>query len=114
MKTRTKLQRKYAAALNICHKSQSVKRLLHQQPNMSADHESQVENIASQIISDKTPLDEEDPGKLQKYYDYVKSHYNLKGDDAVLLVNEAFLYLKLKSTDFDPLQEGDQFGAGFS
>jgi hypothetical protein len=81
---------------------------------MNADHDSQVENIASQIVSDKTSLDEENPAKLQKYYDYVESHYNLKGDDAILLVNEAFLYLKLKSTDFDPLQEGDQLGAGFS
>lgn len=76
--------------------------------------DSQIENIASQIISDKTPLDEESPEKLQKYYDYVERNYHLKGDDAIMLVNEAFLYLKLKSTDFDPLQEGDQFGAGFS
>jgi len=31
------------------------------------------------------------------------------------LKDEAFLYLKLKSAkDFDPLQEGDKFGAGFS
>jgi len=81
---------------------------------MNTDHDSQVENIAAQIISDKVSLDEQNPEKLQKYYDYVKTNYNIKGDDAVLLVNEAFLYLKLKNTDFDPLQEGDQFGAGFS
>lgn len=80
----------------------------------SSDHDSQIENIASQIISDNISLDEQDPEKLQKYYDYVKMNFHLKGDDAVLLVNEAFLYLKLKNTDFDPLQEGDQFGAGFS
>ena len=79
-----------------------------------SDHDSQVENIAAQIISDKISLDEQNPKKLQKYYDYVKTNYDLKGDDAILLVNEAFLYLKLKNTDFDPLQEGDQFGAGFS
>ncbi len=31
------------------------------------------------------------------------------------LVNEAFLYLKLKSAEnIDPLQETDKFGAGFS
>jgi hypothetical protein len=31
------------------------------------------------------------------------------------IVNEAFLYLKLKGADSaDPLQHGDQFGAGFS
>ena len=80
----------------------------------NSDHDSQIENIAAQIISDKVSLDEQNPEKLQKYYDYVKTNYNIKGEDAVLLVNEAFLYLKLKSADFDPLQEGDQFGAGFS
>ena len=80
----------------------------------NSDHDLQIENIASQIISDKVSLDEQNPEKLQKYYDYVKINYGLKGDDVILLVNEAFLYLKLKSTDFDPLQEGDQFGAGFS
>ena len=79
-----------------------------------SNHDSQIETVASQIISDKISLDEQNPKTLQKYYDYVKTNFNLKEDDAVLLVNEAFLYLKLKSTDFDPLQEGDQFGAGFS
>ena len=80
----------------------------------NSDYNSQIENIASQIISDKTSLDEQNPNKLKKYYDYVTTNFNLKEDDAILLVNEAFLYLKLKSTDFDPLQEGDTFGAGFS
>ncbi|HET6458494.1 MAG TPA: hypothetical protein VFG24_06415 [Nitrosopumilaceae archaeon] len=79
-----------------------------------SDHDSQIENIASQIISDKTSLDEQNPKTLQKYYDYVKTNFKLNEDDAILLVNEAFLYLRLKSTDFDPLQEGDKFGAGFS
>lgn len=79
-----------------------------------SDHDSQVEKIASLIISDKTSLDEQNPEKLQKYYDYAKTNFHLKGDDAILLVHEAFLYLKLKSADFDPLQEGDRFGAGFS
>ena len=80
----------------------------------NSDHDSQIENIAAQIISDKVSLEEQNPERLQKYYDYVKTNYNIKGDDAILLVNEAFLYLKLKNADFDPLQEGDQFGAGFS
>ena len=80
----------------------------------NSEHDSQIESIAAQIISDKVSLDEQSPEKLQKYYDYVKTNYNIKGEDAVLLVNEAFLYLKLKSADFDPLQEGDKFGAGFS
>jgi len=80
----------------------------------NSNHESQIENVASQIISDNTSLDEQNPRTLQKYYEYVKTNFKLKEDDAILLVNEAFLYLKLKSTDFDPLQEGDKFGAGFS
>jgi hypothetical protein len=80
----------------------------------NSNHDSQIENVASQIISDKISLDEQNPMTLQKYYDYAKTNFKLKEDDAILLVNEAFLYLKLKSTDFDPLQEGDKFGAGFS
>ncbi len=79
-----------------------------------SERNSQIEKIASQIISDKTSLDEQSPGKLQKYYDYAEKNFHLKGDDVILLVNEAFLYLKLKNSDFDPLQEGDKFGAGFS
>jgi len=39
----------------------------------------------------------------------------LEGEPTTQLVNEAFLYLKLKeSTDADPIKNGDQFGAGFS
>jgi serine protease inhibitor len=80
----------------------------------NSNHDSQIENIASQIVSDKISLDEQNLKTLQKYYDYAKTNFKLKEDDAILLINEAFLYLKLKSTDFDPLQEGDKFGAGFS
>ena len=80
----------------------------------NSDYNSQIEKIALQIISDKISLDEQNPMKLQKYYDYAKTKFNLKEDLAIQIVNEAFLYLKLKSTDFDPLQEGDKFGAGFS
>ena len=75
----------------------------------------QIEKIAEQITKDQTSIDEQDPQKLQKYYDYVKTHYNLEGESASQIVNEAFLYLKLKnSKDVDPIKEGDQFGAGFS
>ena len=80
----------------------------------NSDYDSKIEMIASQIISDKISLDEQNPKKLQKYYDYAKTNFNLKDDSAIQLVNEAFLYLKLKSSDFDPLQQGDKFGAGFS
>ena len=86
------------------------------QKSMSEDeHNQRIETIANQIIQDKTSLDEQDPQKLQKYYDYVKTNYQLEGEPAMQLVNEAFLYLKLKeSKDADPIKEGDQFGAGFS
>jgi len=41
--------------------------------------------------------------------------YRLDQDEASDLVNEAFLYLKLKQApDIDPLTKGDEFGAGFS
>lgn len=81
---------------------------------MSSTRESQIEKIASMIVSDKISPDEQNPEKLQKYYKYAQTNFHLKEEDAVMLVHEAFLYLKLKSSDFDLLQEGDKFGAGFS
>jgi hypothetical protein len=79
------------------------------------EYNQRIEKIANQIILDYTSIDEQDPQKLQKYYDYVKINYQIEGEPAVQLVNEAFLYLKLKeSKDADPIKEGDQFGAGFS
>jgi hypothetical protein len=75
----------------------------------------QIEKIASLITQDKTSLDEQDLAKLQKYVDFAKKNYSLKDETAMQLVNEAFLYLKLKSAEnIDPLQEADKFGAGFS
>ncbi len=80
-----------------------------------SEYNSQIEKIASLIVNDKTPLDENDPQKLQKYYDFVKTNFKLEGESATQLVNEAFLYLKLKTAkDVDPIQKGDNFGAGFS
>ena len=79
------------------------------------DYNKKIETIANQILHDKTSLDEQDPQKLQKYYDYAKTNYNMESEQSTQLVNEAFLYLKLKeSKDVDPIKEGDQFGAGFS
>lgn len=79
------------------------------------EYNSRIEKIAEQITNEKTSLDEQNPEKLQRYYDFVKSNYNLEGEAATQIVNEAFLYLKLKnSKDVDPIKEGDQFGAGFS
>jgi len=82
---------------------------------LSDSYNSQIEKIASLITQDKTSLDEQDITKLQKYIDFAKKNYNLKDEAAMQLVNEAFLYLKLKSAEnIDPLQEADKFGAGFS
>jgi len=78
-------------------------------------HNSRIEEIASKITLDKTSLNEQNPQKLQKYYDYVKNRFSLTGEPAVQLVNEAFLFLKLQNADsIDPIKEGDKFGAGFS
>ena len=82
---------------------------------MSDSYNSQIEKIALLITQDKTSLDEQDLAKLQKYVDFAKKNYNLKDEAAMQLVNKAFLYLKLKSSEnVDPLQEADKFGAGFS
>lgn len=79
------------------------------------ERNSQIEKIASLIVKDNTSLDEQNPKKLQRYYDFVKTNFKITGEPALQLVNEAFLYLKLKNTDsMDPLQDGDKFGAGFS
>ena len=51
---------------------------------------SQIEKIASLIISDKTLLDEQNPKKLQRYYDFVKTNYNLAGEQAIQLVKRPF------------------------
>jgi len=79
------------------------------------EYNSRIEKIAEQITKDETSLDEQNPIKLQRYYDFVKTNFDLEGEPASQIVNEAFLYLKLKnSKDVDPIKEGDQFGAGFS
>jgi len=78
-----------------------------------AEHNSRIEKIAEMILSDNISLDEQN--KLKKYHDFAKQNYGLEQDAASELVNEAFLYLKLKQEpDIDPLTKGDEFGAGFS
>ncbi len=82
---------------------------------LSEEYNSKIEKVAEMITKDHTPLDEQDQTKLKKYYDFVKERFHIEGEPALQLVNEAFLYLKLKSSDsLDPLQHGDEFGAGFS
>ena len=78
-----------------------------------AEHNSRIEKIAEIILSDNISLDEQD--NLKKYHDLAKQNYGLEQHAASELVNEAFLYLKLKQApDIDPLTKGDEFGAGFS
>ena len=80
-----------------------------------SQYDSKIEEIANKILADKTSLDEQDNVKLEKYQDFVKKQFHLDEEQAIQLVNEAFLYLKLKNSDSaDLLQQGDQFGAGFS
>jgi hypothetical protein len=80
-----------------------------------SQYNSEIEEVSSIILADKISLDEQDDTKLKKYQDFAKKQFNLNDEQAIQLVNEAFLYLKLKGSDsMDPLQHGDQFGAGFS
>ena len=80
-----------------------------------SQHDAEIEEISSILLADKISLDEQDDSKLKKYQDFAKKQFHLNEDQAIQLVNEAFLYLKLKGSDsVDPLQHGDQFGAGFS
>jgi len=80
-----------------------------------SEHNLRIEKISEMILSDNISLDDQEQNQLKKYLDFVKQNYRLDQDEASDLVNEAFLYLKLKqSPDIDPLTKGDEFGAGFS
>lgn len=75
----------------------------------------EIEKIANLMIHDNISIDEQDTQKLEKYQNQVKNDCNLNDDDAMKIVYESLLYRKLKNSDSgDPLQKGDQFGAGFS
>ena len=80
-----------------------------------SEHNLRIEKIAEMILSDNISLDTQEQDELKKYHDFAKQNYHLEQNAAYELVNEAFLYLKLKEgPDIDPLTKGDQFGAGFS
>ena len=80
-----------------------------------SEHNSRIEKIAEIILSDNISLDEQEQNKLKKYHIFAMENYGLNQYEASELVNEAFLYLKLKQApDIDPLTKGDEFGAGFS
>ena len=67
------------------------------------------------MVEDNLSMDEQDPDKLQKYTKQTISDCDLSGDDSLKIAYEALLYLKLKNSEgADPIQKGDQFGAGFS
>jgi len=78
-------------------------------------YNSQIEKIASMLVSDNFSVDEQDIAKLKKYREQTMVECKLDEDDSMKMVYEALLYLKLKnSPGVDPIQQGDQFGAGFS
>ena len=78
-------------------------------------HNSQIEKIAKMIMEDNVSIDEQDVSKLQKYKEQTISDCKMSEDEAIKLVYEALLYLKLKNSEgTDPIQKGDEFGAGFS
>mgnify|MGYP007017516344 CR=1 FL=1 len=78
-------------------------------------YNSLIEKIANTMEMDDLSVDEQNIQKLQKYKDQVKSNSNLNDEDTMKVVYESLLYLKLKNSDSgDPLQKGDEFGAGFS
>ncbi|MBA4451759.1 MAG: hypothetical protein H2B00_02955 [Nitrosopumilaceae archaeon] len=78
-------------------------------------HNAQIEKIANMLTEDNVSVDEQDSQNLQKYKDQTISDCDVSEDDAIKIVYEALLYLKLKnSSGVDPIQKGDQFGAGFS
>jgi hypothetical protein len=75
----------------------------------------EIERIANIMVHDDLSYDEQDPEKLEKYKNQVKSDCDLDDEAALKIVYETLLYRKLKNSDSgDPLQKGDQFGAGFS
>jgi len=75
----------------------------------------QIEKIANRMVEDKISIDEQDQSNLEKYKIQTISDCQIDDEDALKLVYEALLYLKLKNSEgSDPIQKGDQFGAGFS
>ena len=80
-----------------------------------SQYNSLIEKIATIMEKDGLSVDEQNIQKLQKYKDQVKFNSNLNDEDTTKLIYESLLYLKLKNLDSgDPLQKGDEFGAGFS
>ncbi len=80
-----------------------------------SEYNSQIEKTANQLIADNISPDEQDISKFQKYKIMIQKTHSVSDEDAMKIVYESLLYLKLKNSESaDPLQHGDQFGAGFS
>ena len=75
----------------------------------------EIEKIANLMVHDDVSSDEQDPVKLEKYKNQIKSDCDVDDEEAMKLVYETLLYRKLKSSDSsDMLEKGTDFGAGFS
>ena len=67
------------------------------------------------MVHDDISSDEQDPAKLEKYKNQIKSDCDVNDEEAMKIVYETLLYRKLKSSDSsDMLEKGTDFGAGFS
>ena len=75
----------------------------------------EIEKIANLMVHDDISSDEQDPAKLEKYKNQIKSDCDVDDEEAMKIVYETLLYRKLKSSDSsDMLEKGTDFGAGFS
>ena len=75
----------------------------------------EIEKIANLMVHDDVSSDEQDPVKLEKYKNQIKSDCDVNDEEAMKIVYETLLYRKLKSSDSsDMLEKGTDFGAGFS
>ena len=75
----------------------------------------EIEKIANLMVHDDISSDEQDPVKLEKYKNQIKSDCDVNDEEAMKIVYETLLYRKLKSSDSsDMLEKGTDFGAGFS
>ena len=62
-------------------------------------YNSLIEKIATMMEKDGLSVDEQNVQKLQKYERQAKSDSNLYDEDAMKLVYESLLYLKLKNLE---------------
>lgn len=80
-----------------------------------SQYDSMIEKMSEILISAKVSSDEQDMQIINKYKSIAKEKFSLNEEQSEQLVFESLLYMKMKSNDsIDPLQKGDQFGAGFS